>query len=365
MFDISNSLPVSTYLPTTTVEVTDDGDVGVAGGNRRGRPRRKSDVVTLRQQQTPDHCLVAPAEMPLSSLLAVALRQIFDAHSCLMALMMAVPPSPLQLESSSSSMPQAHGDEGLATVALLSAAVRHHATAPQQSYLDVISLQSSSPSSSDASIGLLDGLLAHQPQLALAAERARAFICALLTFPAVLTHLEDEEEETSGTIPPSSLWGIVVEAAGMIALQGMPEDRHLCLFVGGWRGLLGWCLRHRMLSENATLQARVHVEMLKHAREAAKAGSSGGRGGKSSCAIERLGETDDAVLLLDALIYDFPDIVSPPDLHNNDSHNDLSHYENDDSEATSIHGNDDQSHGSCDNIADDPSANWLDNMCAE
>ena len=54
----------------------DDLGDGVAAGNRRGRPRRKSDVVTLRQQAAPDHCLVAPAEMPLSSLLAVALRQV-------------------------------------------------------------------------------------------------------------------------------------------------------------------------------------------------------------------------------------------------------------------------------------------------
>ena len=54
-------------------------DGGVAG-NRRGRPRRKSDVVTLRQQAAPDHCVVAPAEMPLSSLLAVALRQVTDPH---------------------------------------------------------------------------------------------------------------------------------------------------------------------------------------------------------------------------------------------------------------------------------------------
>ena len=363
--------------------MTEDGDAGVTGGNRRGRPRRKSDVVTLRQQAAPDHCMVAPAEMPLSSLLAVALRQIFDAHSCLLTLMMAASPSPMKPESSSSSssMAPAHGDEGLATVALLSAAVRHHATTPlpphqqqSQPHLDGLSLpSSSSPSSSCASIGLLDGLLAHQPQLALAAEHARAFICALLAFPAVLTHLEEEEEGdkeegTSGAIPSSSLWGIVVEAAGMVARQGMPEDRHLCLFVGGWRGLLGWCLRHRMLSEHATLQARVHVEALKHTRDVAAAGSSGGRGGKSSCAVARLGETDEAVLLLDALIYDFPDIVSPPNHNNHDSHNDndINHYESDDgSEAMSVHSNDDHGHGSCDNIADDLSANWLDNMCAE
>ena len=59
-----------------TVEMTDDVGEGLVGGNRRGRPRRKSDVVTLRQQAAPDHCMVAPAEMPISSLLAVALRQV-------------------------------------------------------------------------------------------------------------------------------------------------------------------------------------------------------------------------------------------------------------------------------------------------
>ena len=115
-------------------------------------------------------------------------------------MMMAATPQPLSTEPS----PSKHG-EGLATVALLSAAVRHHATAPlpsphhhqSQSQCDCLPLPSSASSSSFASssVGLLDGLLAHQPQLALAAERARAFLCALLTFPAVLAHLHSEEED--------------------------------------------------------------------------------------------------------------------------------------------------------------------------
>jgi hypothetical protein len=225
-------------------------------------------------------------------------------------------------------------------------------------------------------VGLLDGLLAlHQPQLALAAERARCFLCALLTFPAVLSHLYSEEEddeqerEQKGggeTMPPSSsLWGIVREAAGMVARQGMPEDRHLCLFSGGWRGLLGWCLTYRMLSEHATLQARVHVEALKHTRETANSSSSSSRGGNKSA---RLGETDEAVLLLDALIYDFPDIVSPPDHTNVDDHTTDDY---DISGAMNVHGDsDDDGHNGLGHVEahdddEDPSANWLDNMCAE
>ena len=282
-------------------------------------------------------------------------QQIFDAHSCLLALMTAAAPEP---------MLQTHEDEGIATVALLSAAVRHHATAslPPLHQQPLSQQQHGLPPPSNP--GLLDGLLSHQPQLALAAERARTFLCALLTFPAVLSHLQseedDEEEDIEGGAHASSLWGIVREAAGMVARQGMPEDRHLCLFSGGWRGLLGWCLRHRMLSEHATMQARVHVESLKHAREGA---ASSSRGGKSSgaAAAARLGETDEAVLLLDALIYDFPDIVSPPDHNNTNQHDDrnnMSHCDdNNYGDAMSI--------GSQDNISDDPSANWLDNMCAE
>ena len=68
-----------------------------------------------------------------------------------------------------------------------------------------------------------------------------------------------------------------------------------------------------------------------------------------------MGETDEAVLLLDALIYDFPDIVSPLD-HSNDNYDvNSNHFDSDDGEAMSI----------SDNVVDDPSANWLDNMCAE
>ena len=160
------------------------------------------------------------------------------------------------MTAAASSGPE-HADEGMATVALLSAAVRRHAAAPHDGN------PLSSSSSPSVSAGLLDGLLSHQPQLALAAERARAFLCALFTFPAVLAHLqsEEEDEEDCGRgdgANASSLWGIVREAAGMVARQGMTEDRHLCLFSGGWRGLLGWCLRHRMLSEHATLQVTLN-----------------------------------------------------------------------------------------------------------
>jgi hypothetical protein len=146
---------------------------------------------------------------------------------------------------------------------LLSAAV----TAPQPSH----------PHNPHAdAAGALDALAAAQPQLALAAEQGRAFLVALLTFPAVQAHLRAEETEHDGRDP---LWAIVAEAgtphpisphpllypsfrpstthhplphhalpggaAGMLARRGMPEDRHLCLFAAGWRGLLAWCAGQR------------------------------------------------------------------------------------------------------------------------
>ena len=68
-------------------------------------------------------------------------------------------------------------------------------------------------------------------------------------------------------------------------------------------------------------------------------------------------------MLPDTLIYDFPDIVSPPD-HSNDNYDvNSNHFDSDDGEAMSDGSN--NGHGISDNIADDPSANWLDNMCAE
>ena len=79
------------------------------------------------------------------------------------------------------------------------------------------------------STGLLDGLRWHQSQLALGTVRARAF-CAIFTFPVVLAQLQREEERggRGGGSNASSLWGIVRQAAGMVARQGVHEGRYLC-----------------------------------------------------------------------------------------------------------------------------------------
>ncbi len=229
--------------------------------------------------------------------------------------------------------------------------------------------------------GLLDALESTQPQLALAAEQGRGFLCALLTFPAVQHYLEEEGGEGEGDcvgtgsgsgsglqMPgsgsgrdsgrdsesegegASGLWAIVREASAMVAAQGMSEDRHLCLFRGGWKvnlsislfpshfhalvlcltglcyhdlsrinchlvcssllacfsvaqGLLRWCQSHPLLSPPAALRCRTYIEAVAHVRDVHNAHK--GAGGLA------LGETDDSVLLLDAFVYDFPLLAGP------------------------------------------------------
>ena len=55
----------------------------------------------------------------------------------------------------------------------------------------------------------------------------------------------------------------------MLARRGMPEDRHLCLFAAGWRGLLAWCTGQRgppLLGAAAARRCRAYVDALAHVR---------------------------------------------------------------------------------------------------
>jgi hypothetical protein len=78
---LREAVPVPVYTPPP--EVTEGLlAIGKKGG-ARGKQRRKSDVVLLRRGV--DHTVVMPSEMPLSSLVAVALRQVYDGFAALAA----------------------------------------------------------------------------------------------------------------------------------------------------------------------------------------------------------------------------------------------------------------------------------------
>jgi hypothetical protein len=249
---LREAVPVPVYTPPP--EVTEGLlAIGKKGG-ARGKQRRKSDVVLLRRGV--DHTVVMPSEMPLSSLVAVALRQVYDGFAALAA---------------------GHGHVGrrvdVHVAGWLSAVVEGCedmpstvASASAATYSSVSSSTSSAMSGGSQGRGqgpgLLDALESTQPQLALAAEQGRGFLCALLTFPAVQHYLEEEGGESEGEDDrvgrgsgsllsgsgkdsgrdgegedegASGLWAIVREASAMVAAQGMSEDRHLCLFRGGWK----------------------------------------------------------------------------------------------------------------------------------
>lgn len=88
------------------------------------------------------------------------------------------------------------------------------------------------------------------------------------------------------------LWTIVQESAVLIGQHGMSEDRHLCLFAGGWSGLLRFT-QQRLLSEAAESFCEEYVDSLLTRVSMANAG-------------ELSQGDEDALLLNNSLIYEFP-----------------------------------------------------------
>lgn len=127
-------------------------------------------------------------------------------------------------------------------------------------------------------------------QLALAAERAKSFVKALITFPAVQECFVKEEK----------IWEIIQESAMLIGQHGMSEDRHLCLFAGGWIGLLRFS-KQRLLSEEAELSCMEYVTSLMSKISIPMT--------MTMAITEDSSQGDeDAFLLNNSLIYDYPQL---------------------------------------------------------
>jgi hypothetical protein len=117
----------------------------------------------------------------------------------------------------------------------------------------------------------------------LAAERGRFFLLSLMTHPIVANCNTHE----------TSLWMIMTECAEMVGLRGMSEDKHLCLFRGGWRGIQQFA-GTRLLSAAAEKECQGFVDALIHDPDL------------------ELDEKEEALLLHSSLIYEFPEIVEVP-----------------------------------------------------
>lgn len=63
------------------------------------------------------------------------------------------------------------------------------------------------------------------------------------------------------------LWNTVEESAAIISLQGMEEDRHLCLLIKGWRGLLNFS-GEKLLRDSAEQTCTDYVACLEDALRA-------------------------------------------------------------------------------------------------
>ena len=95
-------------------------------------------------------------------------------------------------------------------------------------------------------------------------------------------------------VEEDGLWAIVRESAELICKYGMSEDRHLCLFAGGWEGLMRFT-QQRLLSVEAEAVCLLYVTSL--AKRV------------TSEELNRL-DDDDAIQLNNSLIYDFPEVVT-------------------------------------------------------
>ena len=109
-----------------------------------------------------------------------------------------------------------------------------------------------------------------------------AFLHNILSY-SVLQSLISEE---------LTLWDTIHECATIIGLQGMTEDRHLCLLTGGWKGLLRFS-EEKLLSESAEMCCVGYVSALE---ESFRAGGVAG--------------VSDAALLNSSLVYIFPTLTS-------------------------------------------------------
>ena len=270
--------------------------------------RRKSDVVAI------DHTVIHPLEMCLSSLLTHALRQIYDAFTS------AVAGSPSQSTDGPSL-------DVFVTEFLIAAVTTFNVGEDGGPSLEGLELAQPQVRT-DNDIGFPRGFLLHLTasvalkyfldnittnyhdilhnfhylQLALAAERAKNFLKALIIFPAVFDCIVTEEK----------LWTIVQESAVLIGQHGMSEDRHLCLFAGGWSGLLRFT-QQRLLSEAAESSCVEYVNSLLTRVSIANTGE--------------LSQADeDALLLNNSLIYEYPRLFPQTEIVIDDkkfSHNSL------------------------------------------
>ena len=121
-------------------------------------------------------------------------------------------------------------------------------------------------------------------QLALAAIRANAFVRHLLTYPAVRDCIAAEV----------AIWSVMSECALLISKHGMSEDRHLCLFAGGFEGLLRFTQCSLMSGEEEVACAR-HVSSLIN--------SSSDKGCKTDA-------NELAMILNESFIFDFPRLTA-------------------------------------------------------
>ena len=252
------------------------------------KKRRKSDITVI------DHTTLHPVEMTLSSLLAHALRQIYDAITIVVD------------SSAEASQSVDTGYTDIVAAEFLTAAVTHQEGVNQvNAALDGMEHSHPQVIIKDTlffivtrfvcSCSFLIVLSISHPclhmiclnyQLALAAIRANAFIRHLLTFPAV-------RECIAGEV---AIWSVMSECASLISEHGMSEDRHLCLFAGGYEGLLRFS-HCRLMSDEAEAVCTRHVSSLMNSN------SSFDHGCKTDA-------NDLTMLLNESFIYDFPRLTA-------------------------------------------------------
>ena len=269
------------------VSLCEGGDALSATASSK-KKRRKSDITVI------DHTTLHPVEMTLSSLLAHALRQIYDAITIVVD------------SSAGASQFVDSGYTDIVAAEFLTAAVTHHEGVNQvnaaldgmeHSHPQVIIKHTSFfiRTRFVCSCSFFTFLSISYPylhiicfnyQLALAAIRANAFIRHLLTYPAV-------RECIAGEV---AIWSAMSECASLISEHGMSEDRHLCLFAGGYEGLLRFS-HCSLMSDEAEAVCTRHVSSLINSN------SSFDHGCKADA-------NDLAILLNESFIYDFPRLTA-------------------------------------------------------
>ena len=269
------------------VSLCEGGDVLSATDSSK-KKRRKSDITVI------DHTTLHPVEMTLSSLLAHALRQIYDAITIVVD------------SSAGASQFVDTGYTDVVAAEYLAAAVTHHEgvnqvnsaldgmehTHPQVIMKDTLFFIVTRFVCSCSSLTFLSisyrylYIICFNSQLALAAIRANAFVRHLLTYPAV-------RECIAGEV---AIWSVMSECASLISEHGMSEDRHLCLFAGGYEGLLRFS-HCTLMSDEAEAVCTRNVSSL------IESNSSSDHGCKT--------DTNDlAILLNESFIYDFPRLTA-------------------------------------------------------